>query len=294
LSKTLQNERRRVRLSIGANTAQTRSQFFRRALQNSGLAILIGLMLGWMRYGAMREMNLSSTYLAWVIVSDNRAPNLRGLKELLAFQRACLATSYVGLLERLLSRRSNEPEEEAEKPVLQTDVTLLPLPEAPWEGGVERIRLRSEDYRRSAGLFGGKVEAQSLLPEDQPDHGEFFLQPEPSAAEKRRAARDRQRARQALRNFSTTVSDSYAGYAVKRQSRWRQPNARQLRKSREALERFANQMQQDAQAAERHWAEDSVAPEPQADRRSYPASPRPEPPQPNLVGKLVHWFVSHF
>ena len=138
--ESLLNERRRLRSRIGTNTAQASNQFARRSIQNASLGVLVGLMLAWMRFGAMREMNLSATYLAWVIVAESKAPNLRGLKDLLAFQQACLATSYLGLLERVLSsssRSSNGSVSEQQPAPIQDP---LPLEEAPWEGGVERIQ----------------------------------------------------------------------------------------------------------------------------------------------------------
>ena len=72
--ESLLNERRRLRSRIGTNSAQASNQFVRRSIQNASLGVLVGLMLAWMRFGAMREMNLSATYLAWVVVARARPP----------------------------------------------------------------------------------------------------------------------------------------------------------------------------------------------------------------------------
>jgi hypothetical protein len=211
------------------NTAQARNQFARRSIQNASLGVLVGLMLAWMRFGAMREMRLSSTYLAWVIVSDSKAPNLRGLKNLLAFQQACMATSYLGLLERFLSRRHIDGSESDKEPV--PILEPLPLPEAPWEGGVERIQIKPEHWRRQAGLFRGGVDGDPTPQPAEPgpgwDYEDVFPDSQPTPAQKRRGERDRRRVKEALERFSATVSDSYAGYDpdadVQRQPRGRRP-----------------------------------------------------------------------
>jgi hypothetical protein len=54
--EALLEERRRVRTQIGTNAALARDQFARRSVQNAGLAVTVGLLLGWMRFGAMKEM----------------------------------------------------------------------------------------------------------------------------------------------------------------------------------------------------------------------------------------------
>ncbi|MCX5956943.1 MAG: hypothetical protein NTW51_11190 [Cyanobacteria bacterium] len=171
-------------------------------------------MLAWMRFGAMREMQLSTTYLAWVIVSDSKAPNLRGLKDLLAFQQACLATSYLELLERFLSRRRIDGSDSEQQPAPIQEP--LPLPEAPWEGGVERIQIKPEHWRRQAGLFRGGVDGDPTPQLEEPgpgwDYEDAFSDPLPTPAQKRRGERDRRRVKEALERFSATVSDSYAGY----------------------------------------------------------------------------------
>ena len=318
--ESLLNERRRLRSRIGTNTAQARNQFARRSIQNASLGMLVGLMLAWMRFGAMREMDLSSTYLAWVILSDSKAPNLRGLKDLLAFQTACLATSYLGLLERFLSRRRIDGSESDQQPA--PIMEPLPLPEAPWEGGVERIEIKPVHWRRQAGLFrGGQNESvTSLLDEPEPgwDYEDAFPDAVPTPAQKRRSERDRRRVKEALERFSATVSDSYAGYDpdadAQRQPQGRRPSARQLRQAREALERFAAQIQHDM--ADPHALEDeafktsadqgllgSGGPRDPGRRgpdraeieaaQSYAATPRPGVRQPNPLRVLIHWVITH-
>jgi len=66
--------------------------------------------------------------------------------------------------------------------------------------------------------------------------------------------------KEALEPFSAIVSDSYAGYDPdadsQHQPRGRRPSARQLRQAREALERFAAQIQRDM--ADPHALEDEA------------------------------------
>jgi len=319
--ESLLNERRRLRSRIGTNTAQARNQFARRAIQNASLGVLVGLMLAWMRFGAMREMQLSSTYLAWVIVSDSKAPNLRGLKNLLAFQQACLATSYLGLLERFLSRRRIDGSESDKEPV--PILEPLPLPEAPWEGGVERIQIKPEHWRRQAGLFRGGVDGDPTPQPAEPgpgwDYEDVFPDSQPTPAQKRRGERDRRRVKEALERFSATVSDSYAGYDpdadVQRQPRGRRPSARQLRQAREALERFAAQIQHDMadpnalrddnfqDSADQGGLGSGSPRDPgrrgpdDADREAglpgYAATPSRGGLRPNPLQVLIHWVKTH-
>lgn len=320
--ESLLNERRRLHSRIGTNTAQARNQFARRSIQNASLGVLVGLMLAWMRFGAMREMELSSTYLAWVILSDNKAPNLRGLKDLLAFQQACLATSYLGLLERLFSRIRGDASE-SEKPPVEIQEPL-PLPEAPWEGGVERIQLKPVHWRRQAGLFRGgqNVSVTSLLDEPEPglDYEDVFPDPVPTPAQKRRSERDRRRVKEALEGFSATVSDSYAGYDPDaadpyRQPRGRRPSARQLRQARQALERFAAQIRHDMADPNAHEDEalrdgadqglfGSGGPrdpgrrgpddaEIEAAIPGYAVAPRPGVRRPNPLKVMIRWVMTH-
>jgi len=325
--ESLLNERRRLRSRIGTNTAQARNQFARRAIQNASLGVLVGLMLAWMRFGAMREMQLSTTYLAWVIVSDSKAPNLRGLKDLLAFQQACLATSYLGLLERLVSRRRSDDSDSEQQPAPIQEP--LPLPEAPWEAGVERIQIKPEHWRRQAGLFRGGVDGEPTPQPEEPgpgwDYEDAFPDSLPTPAQKRRGERDRRRVKEALERFSATVSDSYAGYDpdadVQRQPRGRRPSARQLRQAREALERFAAQIQEDMADPNAFLDDDFQdsadqgvlgsggprdpgrrAPE-DADLEAgrpgygatpgYAATPGPGVRQPNPLQVLIHWVKTH-
>jgi len=246
-------------------------------------------------------MNLSATYLAWVIVAESKAPNLRGLKDLLAFQQACLATSYLGLLERVLSsssRSSNGSVSEQQPAPIQDP---LPLPEAPWEGGVERIQIKPVEWRRQAGLFRGGVNGEATPQLEEPgadwDYEDFFLDSQPTPAQKRRGERDRRRVKEALERFSATVSYSYASYDPdadpQRQPRVRQPSARQLRLARQALERFAAQIQRDM--ADPYALQDDAL-QNSADQGGllgYAATPRPGVRQPNPLQVLIHLWKSH-
>ena len=297
--ESLLNERRRLRSRIGTNTAQASNQFVRRSIQNASLGVLVGLMLAWMRFGAMREMNLSATYLAWVVVAESKAPNLRGIKDLLAFQQACLATSYLGLLERLISRRRSDGSVSEQQPAPIQDP--LPLPEAPWEGGVERIQVKPVEWRRQAGLFRGGVNGEATPQLEEPgagwDYEDFFPDTQPTPAQKRRGERDRRRVKEALERFSATVSYSYASYDPdadpNSQPRVRQPSARQLRLARQALERFAAQIQcdmADPYALQDDALQDSAD---QGGLLGYAATPRPGGRQPNPLQVLIHWVKSH-
>jgi len=298
--ESLLNERRRLRSRIGTNSAQASNQFVRRSIQNASLGVLVGLMLAWMRFGAMREMNLSATYLAWVVVAESKAPNLRGIKDLLAFQQACLATSYLGLLERVLSSsRSSDGSVSEQQPAPIQDP--LPLEEAPWEGGVERIQIKPVEWRRQAGLFRGGVNADSTPLVEEPgsgwDYEDAFGDPVPTPAEKRRGERDRARVKEALARFSATVSDYSAGNNPdadsQRQSRVRRPSARQLRQARQALERFSAQIQRDM--ADSHAFRDDTL-QNSADQGAplgSAATPRPGVRQPNPLQVLIHWVKSH-
>jgi len=244
---SLQGERQRVRAQLGSNAAQARSQFVRRAIQNAGLATWVGLMLTWMRYGAMKEMELSATYLAWVIVADPDAQNLGGLKALADFQKRCLATSYLGLIGRLVQKEDQEAATEPNRPMTEPMHTptaaAAPLPPAPWEP----TTIRSEAWRRRSGLFRGEQVMEPLSSSEE-DMGEYPSGPEPTPKEVRRSARDRERMRNALEQFGT-MGGAYGPNQPSEQEfnaerQVRRPSPRQLRRHREAMERFAAQFDQ--------------------------------------------------
>jgi ElaB/YqjD/DUF883 family membrane-anchored ribosome-binding protein len=245
----LQAERRRVRSQIGTNAAQARDQFVRRSVQNAGLAVTVGLLLGWMRFGAMKEMELSTTYLSWVLLSDSEAPNLRGLKDLLEFQRACLATSYLGLVERLLRPTSVEQTSEEDIPDQVWESMGLdepaPVSDAPWEAGSPRLKtVKTLHWKRSAGMFKGRLEVGAPLSYESGDPHATGEPAPPSRRDLRRSERDRERVREALQGFSQMMSDTLTSSdELPELPRGRRPSDRQLRKAREALERFAEQIQ---------------------------------------------------
>ena len=244
---SLQGERQRVRARLGSNAAQARSQFVRRAIQNAGLATLVGLMLTWMRYGAMHEMELSSTYLAWVIAADPEAHNIGGLKDLAEFQKRCLATSYLGLIGRLVQKEDQEAATEQNRPMTEPMNTPTaapaPLPPAPWEP----TTIRSEAWRRRSGLFQGEQVMEPLIRDEQTDDDDLG-ESETSPWEARRRLRERERMRNALEQFGTMGGaydpnhPSEQEFNAERQVR--RPSPRQLRRHREAMERFAAQFDQ--------------------------------------------------
>lgn len=274
VGEALQNERRRVRAQIGVSTAQAREQFTRRALQNAGLGILIGVMLAWLRASALEEMSLSSTYLTWMLVADPSAAKLSGLKALIDFQNSCLATSYLALIERLTklgSRARDKEEEERQKQMERDLLERLNLPQAqeqppaPWEPA--RLELRPETWRRQAGIFHGDPGSETL-PVGEAEEGfvpeEGPLAPQTlSPREVRRQQRDRERVRNAMEQFARMVSDyePAEGEGGPPQGRRRRgPSQRQLRKAREALERFAKQFEEDMAVAEAEAAEAEMTP----------------------------------
>jgi hypothetical protein len=245
---SLQGERQRVRARLSSNAAQARSQFVRRAIQNAGLATWVGLLLTWMRSGAMHEMELSSTYLAWVIATDPEAHNIGGLKDLAEFQKRCLATSYLGLIGRLIQQDDQEAETQQNLPITEEVNAPMaappPLPQAPWEP----TPLRSEAWRRNAANFKG-VQAIEPLSSEEGAMADDPSGPEPTPKEMRRSARDHERMRIAMENFARMAGDydqtspllppdGDSGRRVRR------PSRRQLRQHREAMERFALQFQQ--------------------------------------------------
>jgi len=249
IREALLEERRRVRTQIGTNAALARDQFARRSVQNAGLAVTVGLLLGWMRFGAMKEMELSTTYLSWVVLSDSQAPNMRGLKNLLEFQNACLATSYLGLVERLLRPTPVEENNQEDIPDQVWESMGLdepaPVSDAPWEAGSPRLKtVKTLHWKRSAGMFKGRLEVGAPIPYETGDPNATGEPPPPSRRDLRRSERDRERVREALQGFSQMMSDTLTSDdELPELPRGRRPSDRQLRKAREALERFAEQIQ---------------------------------------------------
>ena len=277
VAEALQVERRRVRTSISTNTALARAQFNRRAIQNALLASVVGLVLAWMRIASLREMGLSSTYLSWAITADAQAAKASGLQSLLGFQKACLATSYIALLEALLQLGSNPAERERRKREQQEEAEMLeriskPLPEpavpAPWEQGT--VEVRSEAWRRTAGRFRGLSPLGRLStpdPEEERAYQEWLQQQEErgeaglSIWQRWRIRRDRERMRSSMEGYGRSVSafnpvPGESGPALAPWGRQRGPSQRQLRKARQALQRFAAQFEEDLPPVDGpEWAE---------------------------------------
>jgi ABC-type multidrug transport system fused ATPase/permease subunit len=264
IAEALQTERRRVRTTISTNTALARAQFNRRATQNAMLATVVGGVLAWMRIASLREMGLSATYLSWAITADPQAARASGLQSLLGFQNDCLATSYMALIESLLQLGSNQAERERREREQQEEKAMLerlskPLPEptvpAPWEQGI--VEVRSEAWRRTAGMFRGLSPPGPLStpdPDEERAYQEWLKQQEGggevglSPWQRRRVRHDRERMRVAMEGFARNVSAFTPGPQAAESSvapwNWRRrPSQRQLRKARQALERFAAQFE---------------------------------------------------
>ncbi len=297
INEALQQERRRVRAQIGTNAAQARGQFVRRSVQNAGLAVTVGLLLGWMRFGSMKEMELSTTYLSWVLLSDNEAPNLRGLKDLLEFQRACLATSYIGIVERLLRPSPVQESDQDDIPAEIWDSLGLDerdsVTEAPWEGPRPRLQaVKTLQWRRTAGMFKGRLEVGAPVPQTLEEGPYAQEPPPPTLREQRRSQRDRERVREALKGFSQMVSDSLTPEEqLPEVPQGRRPSARQLRKAREALERFAEQIQEQMGTDVPELGFDEPLPDPLAPFEGQPGEERsaaspggPSEPIPQAAG----------
>ncbi len=302
VAEALKVERGRVRSTISTNTALSRAQFNRRAIQNAMLATVVGLVLAWMRIASLREMGLSAAYLSWAITADPQAARTSGLQALLGFQKSCLATSYIALAEALLQLSSNKAERQRQEQERQQEAAMLerlsqPLPEpqvpAPWEQGA--VEIRSEEWRRSAGLFRGLSRLDRLSPVD-PDEEELthdeWSDPSdgigeparPSAWDRRRIRRNQERMRVAMESFARNI-DSFVPVPGAESSmapwRWRQrPSQRQLRKARKALELFATQFAEDQAAADGHPQDD-----PAGTRPADPENRKAERNEPNQDDK---------
>lgn len=260
VAESLQNERRRVRVQIGVSTAQARAQFNRRAIQNATLAVLIGVVLAWIRAASLQEMDLSVAYLSWVLVSDPADGRSSGLKALLDFQKACLGTSYLALIERMLklaSRPVDREEEERQKQMekeliegLQSAPPEETPPAAPWDP--DAFRIRTEAWRRRIGMFHGKPgspQETEDFSEQQDEEADLPGSAPPSPREIRRQQRDQARVRAAMADFARSVTGLddalFEQESAQQSRRARRPSQRQLRLAREALERFASQFEAD-------------------------------------------------
>jgi hypothetical protein len=260
VAESLRNERRRVRVQIGVSTAQARSQFTRRAIQNATLAVVIGVVLAWIRAASLQEMELSAAYLSWVLVSDPADGRSSGLRALLDFQKACLGTSYLALIERMIklaSRPVDREEAERQKQMEQELIEGLQsappeesAPPPPWDP--DAFRIRSEAWRRRIGMFHGKPGS----PQEPEEFGELPFEEadlpgsaSPSPRAIRRQQRDQERVRSAMAEFARSVTGFddalYEQEDPQQNRRARRPSQRQLKLAREALERFAAQFEED-------------------------------------------------
>jgi len=259
VTAALLSERQRVRSRLGSNAAQARSQFVRRAVMNAGLATLMGLMLSWMRNGALREMELSSTYLNWMAVADPDVHNLGGIKDLADFQKRCLATSYLELIRRLTQNQDEESvieQESQESAARQLESappdSPLPPPPAPWEA----ITIRAEEWRRKAGIFRGRPVIEPLFPFD-PSDDKHLSGSKLTPRQLRRSAKQREKIRAALENFSRMTADYDADYnsAIPDVrpvrdfgSSLRRPSQRQLNRYRKFMNELVLELQQNQAA----------------------------------------------
>jgi hypothetical protein len=114
----LERDRNRLRERIRNNLSASRDAFYRRAATNAALALLVGLVLWGLHRGAMREMQQSAPFLDWVLVHGEVDQSHDVLRELLRFQRSCLALGWFATAERCLGvmRRVIRPASEAEQP----------------------------------------------------------------------------------------------------------------------------------------------------------------------------------
>jgi len=260
VATSLQTLRRQTQTRIGVSTTQAQDDLTRRAIRNASLAVLIAVVLLWIRAASLQVMDLSATYLAWVLVSDPEVAQSSGLKSLLEFQKACLSTSYLAMVERLigLARRPMDKEqEERQKEMDQQLLERLSIapseepPKAPWDP--ESVAIRSDGWRRTIGAFKGRqprARPDDLQTEELQVEAWQPWMPAPTEEDIRRQERDLQRVRIAMARFGRSVSgmdsalyEHITGGIDRRRPRG--PSPRQLRLAREALERFGNQFQED-------------------------------------------------
>jgi hypothetical protein len=209
-----------------------------------------------MRNGALREMELSSTYLNWLAEADPDVHNLGGVKDLADFQKRCLATSYLELIRRLTQNQDEESEIEQESAARPLETapqdSPLPPPPAPWEA----ITIRSEEWRRKAGIFRGRPVIEPLSPFD-PSDDQDLSGAKLTPRQLRRRAKEREKIRAALENFSRMTQDDEADYnsAIPDVrpvrdfgSRLRRPSQRQLNRYRKFMDELVLELQQNQAA----------------------------------------------
>jgi hypothetical protein len=149
---SLERDRDRLRERIRNNLSTSRDAFIRRAATNAALALLVGLVLWGLHRGAMREMQQSVPFLEWVLVHGDGSQSQDVLRELLRFQRACLALGWFSMLERSLGlmRRMVRPgAEEVPMENLPKEAREDLFPPAPYPPSFEVGRLAILGTQRS-------------------------------------------------------------------------------------------------------------------------------------------------
>lgn len=214
---SLERERDRLRDRIRKNLSTSRDAFLRRAITNATLALVMGLLLWGLHFGAVREMEQAIPFLDWVLIHGEVNQNPEMLQQLLRFQRACLALGWFALLMRLVRvvRRIVRPGSQAEKE-LEADLSsgsvedLAGVPVPPAYPAPPR---RSSIFGGYGPLSpGGAQAAGAGLPAGE-GAGEEPFTPEElreieaqdqkrEARERRRRERDLRRGRAALRRMA--------------------------------------------------------------------------------------------
>ena len=296
---SLERDRDQLRERIRSNLSASRDAFYRRAATNAALALLVGLVLWGLHHGAMREMQQSLPFLEWVLVHGEVDQRQDVLRELLRFQRACLALGWFSLFERSLGlmRVVMRPAAEAgsSQPLASAPVED-PFPPAayppPFEAG--RLSIPNSPFRflpfraADAGLWayrpgdGSREEGGEERYASPAEWSEASL----PFWERRRRERQRRLAREALRRQAEShVFQDFQGGSpapglenpseplpTPAQMRARQ---RDLRRSREAMRRFA-----DSEFLE------------MMGHRAPPEAPAPRS-SPSPLNRLRRWFLTH-
>jgi hypothetical protein len=295
---SLERDRDQMRERIRSNISASRAAFYRRAATNAALALLVGLVLWGLHHGAMREMQQSVPFLEWVLVHGEVDQSQDVLRELLRFQRACLALGWFSLFERSLGlmRVVMRPAEAESSQPLASDPVEDPFPPAvyppPFEAG--RLSIPNPPSRflpfraADAGLWPYRPGDRAHEEGGEERHASPAEWGEASLPfwERRRRERQRRLAREALRRqgASHLFQDFQGGSPAPggenpseallspAQMRARQ---RDLRRSREAMRRFADP---EFLAMMGHQA----PPEASAPRSS-----------PSPLDRLRRWFLTH-
>jgi hypothetical protein len=192
-------------------------------------------------------------------VADPDVHNLGGIKDLADFQKRCLATSYLELIRRLTQNQDEESvieqesQESAARPLESAPQdSPLPPPPAPWES----ITVRSEEWRRKAGIFRGRPVIEPLFPFD-PSDDKHLSGSKLTPRQLRRSAKQREKIRAALENFSRMTTDYDADYnsAIPDVrpigdfgSSLRRPSQRQLNRYRKFMNKLVLELQQNQAA----------------------------------------------